>query len=396
MLGTADRLTQIAGVELSVATVSKMVKVPTVIQGEHITYYILPYGKGNTHENREYEPLWQQIQQQAQPDVIHVHGTEFSHGLAYIKACGNERVVVSIQGLKSAYYYYYYGLTRWDIYSHLAPLDLITGSIIKQQQKFKRQSEYEKKILHNICHIIGRTSWDKARTWAINPDAQYHFCNETLQQEFYDGSQWSYSNCSKHTIFLSQAGYPIKGLHQLLRSMPLILRHYPDTRVRVAGGDITKVRTLHDFILYTGYGRIVKSMIRRLNLQDHITFTGPLNAEQIKQEYLRTNVFVCPSTIENSPNSLGEAQLLGTPCIASYVGGIPDMMRGNEDNLYRFEETEMLAAKICRVFADKDKQTDMRKEAAKRHSPDQNVRQLRNIYEIVEQGNKTFLTRTNE
>ena len=103
----------------------------------------------------------------------------------------------------------------------------------------------------------------------------------------------------------------------------------------------------------------------------------------MKQEYLNFNVFVCPSSIENSPNSLGEAQILGTPCIASYVGGIPDVMSGIEDNLYRFEEVEMLAEKVCRVFLDGEKQKDMSAIAARRHDPLNNNQQLLSIYHKI-------------
>ena len=112
-------------------------------------------------------------------------------------------------------------------------------------------------------------------------------------------------------------------------------------------------------------------------------FTGNLNAEQMKSEYLNANVFVCPSSIENSPNSLGEAQILGTPCIASYVGGVMDMMKGNERNLYRFEEVSMLAAKICRIFANADKQIDMKTAAIQRHDPKMNSMQLLETYRMI-------------
>ena len=54
-----------------------------------------------------------------------------------------------------------------------------------------------------------------------------------------------------------------------------------------------------------------------------------------------------PSSIENSPNSLGEAQLLGVPCIASDVGGVTDMIPNKECGIiYRFEEVELLAKHI--------------------------------------------------
>lgn len=384
LLGAAKMLEQMNAIQLSVATVSPLVHHLKVLKGEKITYYVLPYGKGNQKYNKDYEPLWKEVNNMSAPDVIHLHGTEYTHGLAYLNACGSDKVVVSIQGMKSAYQYYYGGLTKYDIYSHITFRDFVRGSIVSNQKAFKKQGKYEKEILKQVNHIIGRTSWDRANTWAINPDAKYYFCNETLRHEFYDGSQWSYSDCRKHTIFLSQAGYPIKGLHQVLRAMPIILRHFPDTQIRIAGPDITNSRGIHNYIHFSGYGSIIKSLIKKYHLETRITFTGPLSAEDMKMEYLKCNIFVCPSTIENSPNSLGEAQILGTPVVASYVGGIPDMMKGDEEHLYRFEEINMLAEIICRVFADGDKQKNMIEIAKKRHDKIINAESLMEIYKNVQ------------
>lgn len=384
MLGASESLLQHGGVELYVATVSPKVSELTRLQGEKITYYLLPLGKGNQRINKEYEPYWKRVQTEVQPDVVHIHGTEYSQGYSYMTACGADNVVISIQGLTSAYYYYYYyGMTKCDIFRNLTVRDLLKGTVIKGQRDFKRRSKYEIAAIKLARHIIGRTSWDKARVWALNPDAQYHFCNETLRPEFYDGTKWDYDSCTKHSIFVSQASYPIKGLHQLLRAMPLILQHYPDTTIRVAGDDVTRLKSAKDLIHYSGYGRFIKSLIQKYKLSDKVTFTGNLNGSGMKREYLNTNVFICPSTIENSPNSLGEAQILGTPCLASYVGGVMNMMKGNEDNLYRFEEVEMLAEKVCRVFADKAKQVNMQEVASKRHDPIANCEQLYAIYKSI-------------
>lgn len=382
MLGAAEALLLHSDIKLTVATVSTKVKSLTKLEGSKMTYYILPMGHGNQRINREYEPLWKQVQSEVRPDVVHIHGTEFSHGLAYMCACGSDNVVISIQGMTSACHYYY-GMSKSDVYKNLTLRDLLRGSIIDDQHRFKKRSEYEIEMLHMANHVIGRTSWDRAHVWAINPDAKYHFCNETLRPEFYDGPMWAYEKCNKHSIFLSQAGYPIKGLHQLLKAMPLILTHYPDTTIRVAGGDITKCDSFKDWVHFSGYGRYVKNLIHHLHLTGKMTFIGNKNAEEMKQEYLSANVFVCPSTIENSPNSLGEAQILGVPCVASYVGGIPDMMKGNEENLYRFEDVEMLAEKVCRVFADKNKQICVRDLAKKRHDSIVNARSLSQIYDTI-------------
>ena len=169
----------------------------------------------------------------------------------------------------------------------------------------------------------------------------------------------------------------------MLKAMPLILRHYPNTQIRIAGSDITKGRQRLFISGLSGYGKIIKSLIDQYNLADHITFTGNLNADEMKREYLQCNVFICPSTIENSPNSLGEAQILGVPHLCSYIGGAMDMMKGNEDCLYRFEEVEGLAYKVCSIFASGAEQVDISEEARKRHNPETNQKQLLEIYRSI-------------
>lgn len=392
MLGAAEALLRQRDINLFIATASRHVSGLKRLEGEKIVYYVLPAGiNGTTRVNHSLEPYWRKIKEEIHPDVVHLHGTECTHGLAYIEACGAENVCASIQGLVSAYYYYYYGLTRWEIIRSATLRSLFTGGILSGYRAFKRRAQSEKEILRRIHHIIGRTSWDRDRTWAINPNAVYHYGGETLRSDFYEGELWQYEKCHPHTIFVSQAGYPIKGLHMVLHAMPLILRHYPDTKVRVAGSDITfshaGVKSLY---LLGDYGNIIRKYIKKYQLQDSVTFTGPLNGAEMRSEFLNANVFVCPSTIENSPNSLGEAQLLGVPVIASYVGGVPDMMEGDEQHIYRFEEVEMLAHKVVQLF-DKKENIDtkpMRTKALERHNAERNVRDLLDIYEEVRKCSK--------
>lgn len=385
MLASAEKLTCREDIKLYVATVSSLVQNLKIIEGEQITYYVLPYGRGNLKYNKEYESYWLQIKEKVKPEVVHIHGTEYCHGLAYIKACGNEHVIISVQGLKSGIATYYCaGLSYKDILQNLTFRDLLKGSLISDQKRFMLSGEtIERPMLCKVNNIIGRTSWDKAHAWEINPKVKYHFCNETLRNEFYDGSKWNYDKCEKHTIFLSQAGYPLKGLHQVLRAMPLILHHYPNAKIKVAGNDITRFTSLRDKLCISGYGLFIRRMIHNMHLENRIEFLGALNAEQMKQSYLNCNVFICPSSIENSPNSLGEAQLLGVPHVASYVGGTADFMVGNEQNLYRFEEISMLAEKVCKIFANENKQTDMSTVALRRHNQEENAQQLMRIYNDI-------------
>ena len=85
---------------------------------------------------------------------------------------------------------------------------------------------------------------------------------------------------------------------------------------------------------------------------------------------------------------MGEAQLLGTPCIASYVGGIMDMVHDNETGLlYRFEEIPLLANHVCRIFSDnilaQKLSVNERKVAALRHNKETNTSRILEIYKEV-------------
>ena len=198
-----------------------------------------------------------------------------------------------------------------------------------------------------------RTQWDYAHTNSINPSVSYHHCGEILRDGFYNSPKWDGAKAKKYLIFCSQGSVPIKGLHQVLRAISLLSREFPEIHIRVAGQDITKTGRIYGRNKLPGYGKILRSIMKRHNLDDRIKFLGMLNEEEMLREYLRASVFICPSSIENSPNSIGEAQILGVPTIASFVGGSPDMVvSGQSGLLYRFEEVEMLAEYIRQVFLD--------------------------------------------
>lgn len=386
LVGGAEALSDQPGINLYIASLYTRVDKLTRLEGKKIIYYLLPYGKGNDHINHDYEPLWREIRDAVHPDVVHLHGTEYTHGLAYIQACGASNVCVSIQGLAGAYYQYTHtGLSKTELLLAQTPFSLLRSGTFLDACFLKHMGKTEEEILRKVHHIIGRTSWDKAHTWAINPHAEYHYGGETLRKEFYRGQVWNYSECTPHTIFLSQARTAIKGLHMLLRAMPLVLRHFPDTIIRIAGDDVFRKDGWNDLLRLSDYGRIVRNLIRKYGLSNHIVFTGPLDGEGMCNEYLKCNVFVCPSSIENSPNSLGEAQVLGVPVIASYVGGVMDMMRGDEEHIYRFEEVEILAHKIVQLFerGDAVETETMRKSALLRHDPERNVSELVEVYEKI-------------
>ena len=107
---------------------------------------------------------------------------------------------------------------------------------------------------------------------------------------------------------------------------------------------------------------------------------------------MKCHTFICPSVLENSPNSVAEAMLLGTPVVAARVGGIPSMITDRKDGLlYTGNNVEELASTVIELWKGESvlpmsgrlaKAAVLRARAA--HDPETNFNRLKEIYrEIV-------------
>ncbi len=378
-------------VELSIAFPSNKANKFRELKGEKINYYPFIPVKENDNKVIENNESFETLLNNLKPDIVHIYGTEIAHTLSMVNTCNkiNIKTVISVQGLVSIIEKHMYSnLPIYAIYGNTFRNIIRKDNVRGLKKLFRNRGKNEIEAIKRTNHIIGRTTWDKACSNQINPQANYHFCNETLREEFYK-HQWDVNDCEKHSIFLSQGQYPIKGLHYMLEAIPLILKRFPKAKVYISGKDITKSDSIKDKLLMTYYGKYIKKMIKKLNLERNVVFTGPLDEKKMCQRYLKSHVFVCPSSIENSPNSLGEAMILGVPSVASYVGGIPDMLKDKEEGfLYQHDAPYMLAQYVCEIFENQDLalkfSKNARERALKTHDRDENTRRLIEIYnEIV-------------
>ena len=335
--------------------------------------------------------LFKQIIRQVHPDIIHIFGTEDIYSNYMIHASFEEgllnHTVINIQGLATAIAdNYYAGLpdrvinryTFRDWYKH--------NGIKEQKDKFIKQGIDEIDSIKMAQHIIGRTDWDEKMCKMYNPKVNYHYCNETLRNAFYN-NLWCYCNCQKHSIFLSEVNYPVKGFHIVLQAMPKILQQYPDAQIFTTGPDLLHLG-LSGLIKQTSYVKYLRELMFQNGLEKHITFLGILGEQKMCNEYLNANVFLCPSSIENSSNSIGEAMLLGTPVIASDVGGTRSIMGNNADGqMYQFRNTDALADAVMHVFSIKKNSEIIslqeRKRAMELYDPQKNNNCLIRIYHEV-------------
>ncbi len=321
-----------------------------------------------------------------EPDMVHIFGTEFPHTLACVRAYRNmPRTLISIQGLVSECAKIYMADLPAAVQHNVTLRDFLKKDSLKQQQKkFEKRGVYEKEAIRLAGHIAGRTDFDREVTAKINPDARYHVLNETLRNCFYH-DRWKRNECIAHSIFLSQGDYPLKGFHYLLQAMPAVLDKYPDAQIFVAGNNIIKKNSWKDRLKRSAYGKYINRLIREKKLKSKVTMLGSLDAEGMKEQFLKCHLFVCPSALENSPNSVGEAMLLGVPCVAADVGGVHNiLMDGGDGLLYPKGSIEGLSEKILEIF-NKELITERysqnaRKHARETHDANQNYYRMIHIY----------------
>lgn len=332
------------------------------------------------------EPRFGQILSDFQPDLVHIFGTEFPHAYACAKVWNRpEKTLVGIQGVCAACAQEYMADLPESVRKSRTLRDVLKkDSLTQQQQKFYARAKTEEKLLRLTGHVTGRTMFDKTITSQINPASVYHFMNETMRESFYAG-EWKLEKCQKFEIFVSQADYPLKGFHYLLQAMKEILQSFPQARIAVAGNSILGVDGITSRLKLPAYGKYLRKLIKENHLEGKIRVLGRLGEEEMKQRYLSCHVFVCPSSVENSPNSVAEAQLLGVPVVASRAGGIPSVVEdGVGGLLFEKGNAHDLSRAVLQIFSSEERAGELsrreKETAALKYDGETNYRRLLEIY----------------
>lgn len=359
-----------------------------------VKYYSLSYSSSTGFD--ELSGRCGEIISDFKPDLVQIEGTEFLHAKAMLFTAKKMSVpsVVSMQGILNGQYAYQCGQLQIDDMMLSKSLIEIFAAWILHLRKtkwYKPRMSSEREIIENAEYFLGRTTWDRAHTYSINPKAKYYSCNRVLREPFYS-HKWNISDMERHSVYVGNSYHALKGFHFVVKALPQLIRDYPDIKVYVAGYKPYEENDKRSFIK-KGYAAYLKKLIYDLKVENYIEFTGPLKANEVAEKLSKVNAYVLCSAIENSPNTLGEAMMVGTPCVSSYVGGAPDMAtHGKEAMFYRNDDPSLLAWNIKQIFDNDELALSLsengRKKALITHDPDINVRQLVSVYEDILKGRK--------
>lgn len=387
--GVADVLLENINNELIVVFPNYNIDKMTKGKIDNLKYYMFPKKRSCNIYEVEVEDYLRTIVSEINPDVIHVFGTEMPHALSMIKAVTHkEKVVFSIQGMVSIISEHYYSDLPSKVIYGFSLRDLLKGdNIYLQKKKFQKRGKYEIEALKMSKNVIGRTDWDLSCTKKINSNINYFFCNECLREVFYR-NKWEYKNCERYSIFFGQANYPIKGFHYMLKAFEDIMQKYPTSHLYVSGPNILSSQNLKEKMGKTKYSYYIENIIRKKNMGNRITFTGPLDSKEMCDRFLKSHIYISASSIENSPNSVGEAMMLGVPVITSDVGGVKNMFTHNQDGfIYQHDAPYMLSYYIEEIFQKPELvnhfSQSARKHAKITHDKSINCNTLLKIYEEI-------------
>jgi glycosyltransferase involved in cell wall biosynthesis len=286
-------------------------------------------------------------------DVVHIHGSELQYQVMAAKLSAPK--VLSVQGIMSECVKV---LPSWPDYRHLS---------------WRMAEYYERQYLPKIPHFICRTHWDTNIMRQKNPDAIIHQNWEIMRAPFYTAINPDAKSVS--LLFMGGTN-ALKGVIELLVMYNHLVQQVPSLRLIITGN---------------GNQEGVLELIQKLELTnvqpEQVEHRGFLDADQLWQTYHEAMCLVHPSHVDNSPNSICEAQLAGLPVVASNVGGVSSLIEHKRTGLLSSLNPAELADAVMYLYERPEARhairTAARLVAMERHDPASVVAKTCAVYSTI-------------
>ncbi len=147
-------------------------------------------------------------------------------------------------------------------------------------------------------------------------------------------------NPSRPVIICPRRLEPKNGVEYFIRSVPRVLREFPDTQFLIVGGGFPEERIRFE------------EMLTEWKCRPSVIFTGNVPNTDMPAYYGMADIAVLPSLMEATSISGLEAMASGLPLVGTRVGGIPEIVVDNETGiLVEPRDHEALADAIVKLLA---------------------------------------------
>jgi len=362
---------------------------PMEIRKNNVVYYGIPFKKESKlkkiisrHLNRpddEDSTYIDVVLREFKPDLIHVFGTEQGYGRILMNK--SKKVLFHLQGLLGPITEVYFppSFKKNNLLFASNLLSILKGyTYYHEYNKLKRWAAREQNIIKNFKYFSGRTGFDNNYIKLINPSASYFHCDELIRNEFYN-KKWEFPNqiVNNGVVVIGTTINPslYKGLDLVYKTISLINGYKIQWKIfGVKENDM--------------YSQIIRENSKQRNNKGDIRFYGQLSSIELIAQLQTCHLFVHPSYIDNSPNSVCEAMILGMPVITSSVGGIKTLVKDGETGvLFNPYDKYDLAGVLVNALSNYKLMIQLgenaRKVALKRHKPETILKDLTNIYNEI-------------
>ena len=315
----------------------------------------------------------QVIVEKFKPDVIHVWGTETDMGLIANRV--EVPVIVHLQGLLNPIFNALLppGVNRSDYIfkDGFSPIKILNNLNALNYWKYKMSREV--RILRSCKNYFGRTHWDRALCRLYSPTGEYYYCSEILRDVFYHG-EWSRDTLK--VKILSTISSPLYKGADLVLKTALLLKEYANIDFEWNLVGVSEVK--------------LQEKLTHINASDvNVYCRGVKTPEELYQLARQSSVYFHPSYIDNSPNSVCEAQIIGLPVIAVNVGGVSTLIEDKKTGILTPpNEPHMAAMNILNLLDDNKLMVSLsvnsKEEACKRHNPRGIINSLLSLYSKFE------------
>lgn len=321
-------------------------------------------------------PLAVKCVENVKPDAIHCFGTEWEFG--QVARYTDIPVVIHMQGCIAPY-----NDALFPPGYSISDRFLQAGFRLKRQyyiwrgrQFNKTWADMEQSNFKVVSNYMGRTEWDRQLVELFHPGAKYFHVEEALRPSFIENAKEWKPKEGKHKLRLITTGCSShwKGMDTLLKTAHVLKEKGVDFEWFVAGHMSIQQEVER------------KEQMKFADNNVHILgFTGP---NELQRLLLSSDIYVHTAYIDNSPNSICEAQFLGLPIIATNVGGISSLIvDGKEGKLVPANSCYTMAYEIMSLAKDKERQEiyshNTMRRARERHNPKSILDELMHCYNTI-------------
>jgi glycosyltransferase involved in cell wall biosynthesis len=164
---------------------------------------------------------------------------------------------------------------------------------------------------------------------------------------------------------------PSKGLPLLINAVDRLVRQGRSMHLRLVGDGPDR--------------QDLESTIVTRGLEGHVTLEGNCNQDRVQAFYRETDLFVLASFAEGIPVVLMEAMAMELPCVATWITGIPELIRHGIDGwLVPPADEEQLADAIAKLMDDPELRRKLGRSARirvqEKYDLERNTERLAEIY----------------